>query len=556
MNKLQMKIPPGVFYLGTYSQILNQLPSGQFILNKVMTGCGATTLFLEDNVPTVLCSPRKELIHCKAYSDRFVGKVHLFGDKPGDAVIDKINAMKGYVSSLQPNPFFTSHAPKILTTYDSAKHVIQGLQEMGLLDQFRFVVDEFQTLFTDAAFRGDTEAEFMENIRTLPSVIFLSATPYIETYLDMLDEFQNLPYVELKWPESSIHPTSVIPEPYYNGSPPKTIERIINKFRTNGYFEVVMDSNGKPVLATEAVFFVNDVKFIVNTIRKNGLKAGEVNILCSERPENRKTLKQYGLAIGHAPKEEEKHPTYTFCTKASFEGTDFYSPCAYTYIFGDINREHLAIDISLDLPQIMGRQRLSSNAFRYSATMFYKTKPDFSDNQKQQYMDNIRRKDEDTKAWLNDCSGMPHDQLLRNAKVLSSAQKEDRYTKNYVSVIDDKTTNQPKVVYNRFVMLNELRSWDVQMNQYQGITYVMGNISSAFAGNSTAIHESVMQFLSGFCGPFEQRMKMYSEFYDQNPECREELLASVSIPISMKTYHQTLGTDKLRSLSWKESKIL
>jgi anti-sigma B factor antagonist len=46
---------------------------------------------------------------------------------------------------------------------------MQGLKEMGLLDQFRFVVDEFQTLFTDAAFRGDVEAEFMENLQYISS---------------------------------------------------------------------------------------------------------------------------------------------------------------------------------------------------------------------------------------------------------------------------------------------------------------------------------------------------------------------------------------------------
>lgn len=88
MNKLQpIQIPEGVFYLGNYPELLNLLPSQTFIFNKVMTGCGATTMFLDDAIPTVLCSPRKELIHCKANSNRYMGKVHLFGSTSEDVLV-------------------------------------------------------------------------------------------------------------------------------------------------------------------------------------------------------------------------------------------------------------------------------------------------------------------------------------------------------------------------------------------------------------------------------------------------------------------------------------
>ena len=558
MNKLQpIHIPEGIFYLGNYPELLNLLPTQTFIFNKVMTGCGATTMFLDDAVPTVLCSPRKELIYCKANSDRYIGKVHLFGSTSED-VLEKINAAKNYILSLRPTPFFTpTYAPKILVTYDSTKYVIQTLRELGLLERFRFVVDEFQTLMTDASFRGDAEAEFMENLRTASYIIFLSATPYIEEYLDMLDEFKDLPYLELSWPESSIHPINITPSLYDNGSPTRTIQNIIDHYKSQGFFEEMMDRYGNVLRSTEAVFFVNDVKFIVETIKKNSLPLSEVNIICSDRKENHAAMRRAGLTVGHAPKEGERHPTYTFVTKAAYEGTDFYSPCAYTYIFSNIKRENLAIDISLDLPQILGRQRLSTNAFRYSATLFYKSKPDFSDSEKKEFMEGINTKVNETEELLNVFNSLQNpDQKKRMARKYRGSQMQEKYQNDYTTVVDDKVSDEVRVVFNKYVMANELRAWDVQMHQYQDITYVMASVCDAFATTSTSSFVESKQFLSTFSGNFEQKMRMYAEFLDSHPECKEDLQMSVMISNDIKTYYNNLGSDRLRSLSWKEANIV
>ena len=143
MNKRIISIPEGVFYLTDYQYLSSQLTDRYYILNKVMTGCGATTFFLSDNKATVLCVPRRELAFCKANSSKFKGKVFLFAsesygtNKDISTVMDKINAMQKYVKNCNP------HTAKIIVTYDSTKHVIQGLKELGCLQCFRFVVDEF-----------------------------------------------------------------------------------------------------------------------------------------------------------------------------------------------------------------------------------------------------------------------------------------------------------------------------------------------------------------------------------------------------------------------------
>ena len=565
MNKKIIRIPEGIFFLGNYTGLCTQFPQNSFILNKVMTGCGATTMFLNDDVPTILCSPRREMLHCKANSPEFRGKLHLFGSGvQGDVVPGKICDMKNYIMSTIPVPssfpaMKSTMIPKILTTYDSAKYVIQGLREMGFLKFFRIVVDEFHTIFTDAAFRGDTEAEFMANIGKVPTqIVYLSATPFMEKYLDLLPEFSSLPYIELEWPESSKHLTSIVVSRYYRGSRTQTIRRLIDNYKSRGYFEQKIDENGVKVQAKEAVFFINDPEFIKKTVVSNGLDPNDVNVICAMGQKNENILSKAGLTIGHAPICGQPHKTYTFVTKCAFEGTDFYSTNAYTYIFSDINPElkNMAIDISVDLPQIMGRQRLAQNAFRYNATLFCKTIPKFSEEDEKAFQERIKMKSDTTECVINDFY-MRTDGRLRTiyASKFRNSQQQENYKNDYITVIDDKVSNQLQVVFNKYVMLNEIRAWEVQRDQYINGTYVMNSINDAFASSTSQSSIKVNEFLQNFSGTFEERMRMYSEFIDKNPECRNEIQGCVQIPTPMKEYYNSLGSEKLRSLSWKESNI-
>lgn len=556
LNKKEIHIPEGIYYLGNYPQLIQQLPQGKYILNKKITGCGATTLFLDDNIPTILCSPRLELIHCKATSDRFLGKVHAFGEgissSRKDSVLQKINQMKAYLQSFADYPL--GYAPKILVTYDSTKHVMQGLHEMGLLNSFRFVVDEFQTVFTDASFRGDTEIEFMENLQNIDNVIYLSATPYLEEYLAQLPEFNTIPYIELVWPDSSLHDTNITHKPYYAGSPAKTIDMIIQGYKNNGYFEEIMDGNGVIHRSTEAVFFINQVRFIIKTIQRNGLQPHEVNIICSTADKNEEKLRKAGLTIGHALKAGQKNPPFTFATKCSYEGTDFYSKCAYTYIFSNINLDCLAVDISLDLVQIMGRQRDPQNIFRYSATFFSKELINFSEEEHNRYLDKVKVKADDTNDAITDfCQCQDSAKRSRLARKYRNSQLVERYQNDYISVVDDKITNEPKVVFNKYVMMNELRSWEIQKTQYQDGLRVLGAVNTAFG--SSVNHDLVNAFMADFKGTFEERMYKYASFLDAHPECKEDIQKGVSIPSSYKIYYNTLGSDNLGALGWREANI-
>ena len=127
-----------------------------------------------------------------------------------------------------------------------------------------------------------------------------------------------------------------------------------------------------------------------------------------------------------------------------------------------------------------------------------------------------------------------------------ASQVQEKYAYDYLSVVDNRN-GQPYLECNIYVMLNEIRSWDIQQHQYTNGVVVLNSINSAFVNNQADI--TVKNFLYRFTGTFEEKMKMYSEFLDLNPGYKEVLQSLVEIPSSIKTYYNTYGSDILRAHS-------
>ena len=58
-----LEVPDYVRYISDWKEL--NLPGGHYIMDKVVTGCGFTEYFLNNNIPTILCSPRKTLLKNK-----------------------------------------------------------------------------------------------------------------------------------------------------------------------------------------------------------------------------------------------------------------------------------------------------------------------------------------------------------------------------------------------------------------------------------------------------------------------------------------------------------
>ena len=117
----------------------------------------------------------------------------------------------------------------------------------------------------------------------------------------------------------------------------KLCAQLIRRYRETGYFERKI-IQGHIVKSCEACIFLNEVKSIRNIILSNQLKPEEVTILCSE---SKSPLLPQGFTIGGlcTVRNNPVNKPFTFCTKASFEGVDFYSTNASTYIFINAGKE-------------------------------------------------------------------------------------------------------------------------------------------------------------------------------------------------------------------------
>jgi hypothetical protein len=147
----------------------------------------------------------------------------------------------------------------------------------------------------------------------------------------MLDEFNDLPYINMDW--SKEDSTRVL-KPSLKVLTMKSVgtklPEIIQSYKDGNFERAVRIVNGYPreIISDEAVFYVNSVNHIVSIIKKCDLQPEEVNILCSNTPENLKKIQRKlgkKFTIGKIPLKGVKPKMFTFCTRTVYLGADFYS---------------------------------------------------------------------------------------------------------------------------------------------------------------------------------------------------------------------------------------
>ena len=406
MNKINLDVPAGIRYLSDWKEF--KLPKFPVIINKQITGCGFTEYCIRNNQNIILCSPRKillenkegqhegEVLYVKNDLDNIIDvdkdlnkddKVtnsceSELSDSDKEKIKEHVDKMKFDVQNYYMKCIFSNCPCKILVTYDSFRYVKDALGNNII--NFHVVVDEFQSIFTDSRFKSDTEMEFLNYIRDIQNLCFVSATPMMDEYLEMLPDFRDLPYIEMRW--DTLEPLRII-KPELSAKPCKSIIPIATEIiRTyqEGKFQkyTFLDefNNIQEIESRELVVYVNSVKNICDLIKKCKLRPDNTNVLCSNTPENQKKIrKAFGLGrgqeggIGEVPRKGDPHKMFTLCTRTVYLGADFYSTCARSLILSDANVDCLAVDITLDLPQILGRQRLLENPWKNRAELYFKS---------------------------------------------------------------------------------------------------------------------------------------------------------------------------------------
>ncbi len=554
MKKIDIKMPAGVRYMSeARDYLLQQLPSsGKYILDKSLTGCGGTELFLTSGRPLVLISPRSGMLFNKAAQHP---EAHLFRDSKKKDLKELKQDLKNYLLSHVYIPGFRTQPPIILTTLDSAKYIIEELEFQSTIDNFIFLTDEFQNLIGDAAFKGKTDLEFLKMIdRCAKNICYMSATPIQDTYLNALPEFQNLEYYKLNWdPNIIVEPTvnDILMKKGENAV--KIFSEIIARFRQEGYFAKKL-IGGHEYRATEAVVFVNEVKTIEKIIKQNNLKPYETSILISESADACSRLKTQGFTIGgnNPDRNNPINKTFTFCSKASFEGCDFYSTCAFTYIFLDGTKNCLTHDTAIEIPQMLGRQRLDINPFKYNATIYYKTNPKVES--KNEFFIRTKERLQSSESILKAYETGDSNLQKALAQAVVNKNPQDPYVSNYLDVIHD--TSGYRLEINYLVVAAEHNLWANKAFFYNNPLHLTTAIQTQLATAGTKPQE-LRDFEDKFyVAPTDNdRMRIYATFRNTYPHYQEVLYQNPFIAFEYHEAYNTIGPQILAQMGYDMNQI-
>lgn len=501
-----------------------------------------------------MASPRKNLLYNK-YSQHLSDNFHLFrynGDKDKYFSNGSISSSETVTYKENLRDYIKNGGTKILTTYDSIKHTHEILIELGEnLAEWEVIVDEFQVMFYDCHFKANTEYEFYKSLQSFPNVVFLSATPFLEEYLDQLDFFKSMTMYELEWPRTMVEKPKVNMTKT-SKTITKLCEGIIDKYR-NGKGETTL-VDGKEYRSKEAILYINSVKDIVKVIKNLNIKPKEVNIICSSTPENIGKLKELSKAmnmeykIGDIPGKGDTHKMFTFCTSTVYVGADFYSDNAYTYIFANPKIESLTIDVSVDIQQIIGRQRLDSNPFKNMATLYFNTKA--SDMTEEAFNESIRLKNEKTNRQIENFNSAPHKEDF-----IEGLNKKPNHKENYCCISKDEKGNQV-IEKNTLIELAERRAWEISnkifnndLSMFTALSVNMNVTKDTDSDDSEvkAIFQEWNEMKS-----FKDRAFFYCEACKDIPEVLDKCSF---IPTKYKEYHEALGEEGMKELSWREDYI-
>ena len=632
MKREKIIVPKGIRYIGDWNEFNIDNYDGPYILNKTLTGCGFTEHCLTNDKDIVLISPRRFLLENKEEQHR--GDVYYFRNDNEVSVdfeleVDKddLKAIKEKAEETEDsknktlenldrikrnlrNSYleFKTKSPdkpfKILVTYDSFRHVKDvlknipkedSLEDIATLDEtleknpktvfdnFFCVVDEFQSIFIDARFKSEAEIALLKELSGIKRLCFVSATPMLDRYLEMLDEFKNLPYYELDW---TTEDTGRVKRPKievkFTRSLNEEAKAVIHSYQNEKYETRLNPDTGDLVDSKEAVLFFNSVAGICQVIRTNKLHLSECNIICAdttknqdsirkafnsvlkkEAEERRETLKYYSKSdkvIGKIPVRGEKHKLFTFCTRTVYLGADFYSTCARTFVFSDANIDCLSVDISMDLEQILGRQRLKTNPWKDYAKVFIRTVSKKNIMTKDKYYARLNTKKKKTEQLLSSYNEVSLENKDTLAEKYLIDTKVSHYRNDYISVRVEKDweTGEIKSMvpeFNSLMMISDMRAFEVQQVDYKDRFTVFSAVDQSGIEGATIKSCEMMEEFNKI-GDTTKRLKFLVDISEDDSLKKEDIVAFLElIPSKYKDYYYDVGPDTIKKCRCFESEV-
>lgn len=418
---------------------LEDLPQN-CIFNKVVTGCGGTTIALNNTKNYVIAVPTKELIINKIKrNDGGVGLNNVFG-LFGTFTYQLKKELKEYVSK--------EGTKKIICTYDK----LPKLEEYINTEDYQLLIDEYHSLLKAFSYRESAITGVLDNFKKYKSFCFMSATPISPEFTPAA--LEGIEYKEANWVNGT---DNLVVKLQYSNKPYVTASNIIAQYKKDGFIEVGGNKS------YEAFFFINSVKDIVSIINHTELKPEDVRIICADEENNRKKLPEgFKIENSNCPNK-----MFTFLTCKSFEGVDYESETALCFVISSSSNPHTQASIDTDIPQIAGRIRTKTNPFRNTLIhIFNRTYKDLGIETDYETLKSNVEKELEAAEKLVDMFNSLEDENMK--KVLSKT-----FNNKYIAF------NKDKFVF--YDTLPKLELYNYKLNQ---IIYKDGiSISKAYANN-------------------------------------------------------------------------
>jgi len=415
-------------YIGEF---LNDLPDNCFF-NKVLTGCGGTTVALANDKNYVICVPFISLIQNK---------------------LDQHNAFGFYsgVSSSELTEYLAANpstAKKILVTYDSLGKLLDYINPLD----YKLLIDEAHKLLDSASFRYKAVKTVMQNYAKFQSYVFMTATPVQDKY--QLPELIELPKVEIDW--GDIVPVNLV----------KTKANSPTELYDYTILTAIKYLEGE--LSGTPYFFMNSVRKITDLVKKlkDLGKELDVNIICADTEENQLEIKKKLGPKWNISRANSQSRKLNFCTSTAFEGSDIYCEDGITYIISDGFRTHTKYDILTTIPQIVGRIRNSK--YKNNVNLFYYDSPYYKYVSPEEYECYVKKELDASKKLVEDYENFvqerdAEDKLIQSIKYFA-------ITDPYIYSEDD------TVEVAHWAWHNEMHNYEVVNTSYsvrlQGVELV------------------------------------------------------------------------------------
>lgn len=170
MNNTTINVKKGILFL---SELVQELPT-HCILNKGITGCGATTVEIRSKRNSIILVPTTALVSNKMEQENIFG---VYGAIKNKEIEEYINS---------------TEIKKIIATYNALPRLIEVIGE-NIFSEYFLLIDEYHIFFNAYSYRRDEIRYVLQNYNRFNKFCFMTATPLKGNKL--LKELEHLPII-------------------------------------------------------------------------------------------------------------------------------------------------------------------------------------------------------------------------------------------------------------------------------------------------------------------------------------------------------------------------